>query len=129
MAEVCAVAEEKKHRLAEIIDWARRLHWIWTLFPADWKVFLVGAAVAAIVAILSMIRRIPLPLLFIYSLLALVLYIVGWVIVQKWVRAKPFFSLEAFSGEIHDSDPPGTPYFFIRNCGERTPSRLLKNYS
>jgi len=133
MAEVRAVAEEKKHRLTEIIDWARRGHWIWTLFPAGWKAYIVGAVVAGITAILALIRRTPLPLLLIYSLLAVLIYVIGWVIVQKLAPrpkekkppkpsdpSKLFFSLEALNGEIHASDPAGTPYLFIRNCGQRT---------
>lgn len=49
-AEVCAMPE-KKQWLKETIDWARRIHWIWTLVPDSSMAFWVCGFVAGIAAL------------------------------------------------------------------------------
>jgi hypothetical protein len=51
------------------------------------------------------------------SFVMLALSIAGWILSAR--HSKPFFSLEAFNGEIHASDPAGTSYFFIRMAETR----------
>jgi hypothetical protein len=77
------MADKQKHRFRDAIDWARRGHWLWTLFPASWKAFFAVAVVASIAAVLSRIRNTPLPLFFLYLLCAVVIYAVGWLVVRR----------------------------------------------
>jgi hypothetical protein len=80
------MADDKRHWVRDAIDWARRGHWIWTVFPAGSKVWLPGAVVAVTTAGLSLLKGTPLPVLFIYSLSAVVIYALGWFAVQRLAK-------------------------------------------
>jgi hypothetical protein len=74
---------EKTGRLKEVIDWARRFHWIWTIFPASWKAFVVGSAVAGIAGLLAYRNTLTAAHWWIFFLVALAIYSIAWTKLQK----------------------------------------------
>jgi hypothetical protein len=116
------MADKKAHRFRDAIDWARRGHWLWTVFPAGWKAFLAGAFVVGITTILARLKDVPLHLLFLSSLAAVVLYAIGWAAVHRFAARpiskdhRPRLSLEAqrFSGREWDNADYA---FTVQNIG------------
>jgi hypothetical protein len=120
------MADEKKHRFRDAIDWTRRGHWLWTLFPASWKAAIWAGALAGITALLAIVGKTTAIRWWLYSLAVLASYILVWVAAQRFAQqskdrvdpGKPCFSIEAFDGEIHNSTQADC-FFSIRNCGQR----------
>ena len=78
------MAESKIRKwLKETIDWARRFHWMWTIFPASWKAALMAAIPAFVIFLLAMSKRSDLAKACLYALLALCIYAITWLIIQK----------------------------------------------
>jgi len=70
-------------RIKEAIDWGRRLHWIWMVFPAGWKALIVAAILGAIPFALALARQINLGKAWLYCVAAICMYGVSWIVIQK----------------------------------------------
>jgi hypothetical protein len=106
---MCAVAEEKKYRLKDVIDWARRIHWLWTLFPAGWKAYLIALMIGTIGAILARLNRVTPAQWWIYFLAGGGIYVIVWLLVQQR------FAPKATDGEL----PAIRPYIVLTRCDDK----------
>ena len=75
---------EQKHRLRENIDWARRFHWIWTLFPSTWKAIVWGGILSGTGAVLARMNSLTAAHWWIFFLLAGGIYVAVWTVVQRF---------------------------------------------
>ena len=74
--------DTRKHRVRAAIDWARRIHWIWTLFPASGKAIVIGAVVGGIGFALALIRRVNLAQAWLYLIAGVCIYAISWLLIQ-----------------------------------------------
>jgi len=82
------MAAQKEHWLANALDWGMRAHWLWTVFPATWKAAIWALALAGIAAILAWTNKITAVHWWIFSLTAAAIYVIVWVIVQRFAPAE-----------------------------------------
>jgi len=84
MAEVCLVAEGKKHWLRNAFDWGRNIHWVWMLFPGDWRAAAIAFAVGAITWIFARISKVTPVEVWMLILVAVGIYFAVWLLVKNF---------------------------------------------
>src|SRR5579864_4893825 len=109
-------------RIRDAFTWARNAHWLWTLFPAGWKAYLVAALVGAVGLVGALLSRVNLAHAWLWVVAAVCIYALTWKIFHFQWQPKPqregdsdepCFAFEAPS-EIHSYHSLD---LFIRNCG------------
>lgn len=77
---------ERQHWLARWIDWARRGHWLWSLFPSTWKALIWGLVVGIAGALIASISKRAGLYGWVGFLCFVLTYAVIWAIVQTTAK-------------------------------------------
>ena len=125
------MGEEKKDgwlkRIKSVLDWARLLQWMWTLFPASWKAPLIATAIGAIGFVLALLRQSNLVRAWLYFISAIAIYGFGWLCVQiaRWIQERgPTGTIKLTGYELHRSpEPQGLNSIFLRTKIELSGTR------
>lgn len=124
------MADEKDgwgKRIKDVLDWARRVHWMWTLFPVSWKAALIASAIGGMGLVLALLGRANLAQAWLYFVGAFAMYGVSWACIQiaRWLTGKDDLNRPRLS--LWAPTPDGTHFFWrqyayifrLKNIGGR----------
>jgi hypothetical protein len=74
---------EKRKRVQNTIDWARRIHWGYTLLPTSWKAYIVALCLGVISSIAAASKQLPWHYVLIVALAVVAVVLTIWAILEN----------------------------------------------
>ena len=115
-------------RLEEFLNRIHLLHWLLSFFPKSWMALLTAFFVGSGGFLLALVRHINLAAAWLYAIGGIVLYVLGWLLVQagRYIKERipvgsGWFAFD-FPQEVHNHIPFEA---FIRGCGPRTVRNIV----